>query len=311
MQFFMYDHSTTPICPSEQHIKTESVNMGAVEMLNLILGLPLIIGDLVPVGDELWGVFLLLRNVVLYSCGLKFTESELYFMESLISEFLVTYSAKFGGTLTLKFHNLTHYPTIIRKLGPLYNVWSMRCEGKHAELKKVAMCAGNFKNICKTVAIRHQMRLADRLMAAKGLEGFNISVSRCQSVLLAEICNGETISSLLGNYDLYREIFLTDKVSIDTTEYRHRDVMILGCDDFFPLFVRVKQILFTDAREAYCLCAKLHTVTLSSHLQAYEVQETAEYAIVSLSEFQSLISPWPLRYRTIAGTSFISLRHKI
>jgi hypothetical protein len=311
VQFFIYDHSTVPVCPSEHNIKSESVNLGAVEMLNFVLGLPIIIGDLVPVGDEKWEVFLLLRTVVLYCCALAFTESELHFMDTLISEFLSAYSSKFKGTLTLKFHNLTHYPTVIKRLGPLYNMWAMRCEGKHSELKKVAMCAGSFKNICKTVATRHQMRLADRLMAAKGLEGFCISVSKCQSVVLADLSDGLIISSMLGNYGIYRELFQTDKVSVGTTVYRNGDVLIIGSDDLFPLFGRIKQIFLTDAREAYFLYIKLHTVTLNSHYQAYEVQETAECALMSLSKIQSLPSPWALRYRTVAGMCLISLRHKI
>ncbi len=39
-------------------------------------------------------------------------------------------------------------------------MWSMRCEGKHADLKKVLQCAGNFKNVCHSLAMRHQMKQA-------------------------------------------------------------------------------------------------------------------------------------------------------
>jgi hypothetical protein len=113
MQFFVYDHYSAPACPKEQHIKTDEVNMSAVEILNFVLGLPLSIGDLVPLEDELWEVLLLLQRVVLYAYGLKFTVNEPQFMEAHILEFLAAYSSRFCCNFTSRFHNLTHYPMII------------------------------------------------------------------------------------------------------------------------------------------------------------------------------------------------------
>jgi len=56
-----------------------------------------------------------------------------------LAEFLAEYTRLLGCSLSLKFDNLTHYPRIIATVGPLHHMWVMRCEAKHAELKKVAL----------------------------------------------------------------------------------------------------------------------------------------------------------------------------
>ena len=45
---------------------------------------------------------------------------------------------------------------IFARYGPLSRVWCMRFEAKNSYFKGVARSVGNFKNIAKTVATRHQ-----------------------------------------------------------------------------------------------------------------------------------------------------------
>lgn len=311
MQVFIYDHSSAPPCPSYQHVLNESINIGAIEMLNLVLGLPLLIGDLVPVGDRWWEVFLLLRKVILYACGLQFTKSELEFMRVLIAEFLEEYISIYECGLSLKFHNLTHYPSVIKQLGPLYNIWAMRCEAKHAESKKVASSVGNFRNICKTVAVRHQMRQAARFLARRGLEDSVLSVSKCTAMMLYQTTDGATISSLLGNYGLFREIFQTNCISLNSVEYRVGDILAVSSDGLFPVFMQIHKVFITDARECQFVGMKLITVGEIHHFQAYEVEKTSNYLCVTAHDLNAIISPWPLHCRSSGRLLLVSLRHKL
>nr|XP_047132666.1 uncharacterized protein LOC124811327 [Hydra vulgaris] len=160
MRNFSYDHSSFPSCPTKYQIKNGSTNIGAIEMLNLVLSFPLLVGDLVPLEDNVWVVFLL--------CG-----------------------------LTLKFHNLIHYPRIIKMLGSLSHMWVMRCEGKLRGFRRTASSVENFKNVCKTVAIRHQMDQSTRFMAKHGLKNNKFCVAKTEPILL--------ISELIGKYtELYQ-----------------------------------------------------------------------------------------------------------
>jgi hypothetical protein len=311
MKFFKFDHSSVPSCPSERTIKEESFHMGAIEMLNVVLGLPLIIGSFVPEGDKCWNVFLLLRQVVLISMGLSFSLDELKYMGTVVAEFIHEYCIVFQSNATIKFHNLTHYPSIIRSLGPMYNMWCMRCEAKHAKLKKVAVSSGCFKNVCKTAAVRHQMCLADRLVSQKGLDDDEVTVTRCDNIMLCDLLDGEMLSSVLGNYGLYREIFRCNQCSFNGTEYNVGDIIITGADDLMPVFVQITHVFLNDALELMLVCKTLLTVAYNAHYQAYQVSETSENISIAVSKMGSLLSPWPLACRNVDNTKFVSLRHKL
>ena len=42
------------------------------------------------------------------------------------------------------------------RCGPLVHVWCMRYEAKHSYFKQLVRITGNFKNMLKTLSIRHQ-----------------------------------------------------------------------------------------------------------------------------------------------------------
>lgn len=55
-------------------------------------------------------------------------------------------------------HYMIHYPRLILSYGPLVHLSCLRFEAKHQYFKRVATVLGNFKNITKTLARRHQFR---------------------------------------------------------------------------------------------------------------------------------------------------------
>lgn len=65
-----------------------------------------------------------------------------------------------------KHHYIEHYPDLVRRFGPLVNLWTMRFEGKHRFFKRVVHDTQNFKNVLKTLADRHQYMVAYHLSAS-------------------------------------------------------------------------------------------------------------------------------------------------
>lgn len=63
-----------------------------------------------------------------------------------------------------KHHFLLHYPSIMRKIGPLWNICCLRFESKNREGKQIAHPAICRVNICKTIAIRHQLMMNYRFI---------------------------------------------------------------------------------------------------------------------------------------------------
>ncbi|KAG1686583.1 hypothetical protein GQR58_008695 [Nymphon striatum] len=54
-------------------------------------------------------------------------------------------------------HYTLNYPRLMREVGPLIRHWVMQYEEKHNFFKRAAVVVGNFINLAKTLAIRHQM----------------------------------------------------------------------------------------------------------------------------------------------------------
>ena len=68
-----------------------------------------------------------------------------------------------------KQHFMVHYPQQILCMGPIINSWNMRNESKLKLCKKVSKF-GNFKNICCSVAMKHQRWMCLQLQSKNFLE---------------------------------------------------------------------------------------------------------------------------------------------
>lgn len=76
----------------------------------------------------------------------------------------------FKTKLIPKHHNVLHYPSAIRQIGPLINYWMMRFESKHLFFTTAAKRTNNFVNIAKTLAFKHQEALSYKTFATDQIE---------------------------------------------------------------------------------------------------------------------------------------------
>ena len=60
--------------------------------------------------------------------------------------------------------NIGFHGLILYRCGPLSRMWCMRYEAKHSYFKQLARVMGNFKNISKTLAERHQHYMCYHMM---------------------------------------------------------------------------------------------------------------------------------------------------
>lgn len=98
-------------------------------------------------------------------------------------------------TIIPKMHYMLHYPSQIRKYGPLVHSWTMRYESKLRILKR----ASRHENICKTVAKKHQHLLCYYLNNGRPFFQRNIEVGPTES------------TSTLSSYTDFHQ-FISDKV---------------------------------------------------------------------------------------------------
>nr|XP_023028858.1 uncharacterized protein LOC111517034 [Leptinotarsa decemlineata] len=140
IQFFNYNSSEKNKPPplKANHIKEGCIILSSSEMMCLVLNLRLIVGDLVPENNEVWGYYLLLLEITEIVIASSISSPTIELLKSLIEQHNHLYVHLFKDNLKPKFHFLLHYPRIISKVGPLCNIQTIRFEAKHKELKTTA-----------------------------------------------------------------------------------------------------------------------------------------------------------------------------
>ena len=131
------------------------IRQSASQMMTLTQHLPLIIGDKIPEGDSHWNSFLLLLRICQIANSPNTSPDTIAYFRVLIEEKLHTFKELYPHERLLpKHHYMLHYPAQIERFGPLIQCWTMRHESKLSFVKKVSRLS-NYKNICKTVAKKH------------------------------------------------------------------------------------------------------------------------------------------------------------
>ncbi|XP_022160294.1 uncharacterized protein LOC111026502 [Myzus persicae] len=148
-----------PCTINMDHIDVGNVKQSASEMLILVRYFGLIIGDLIPIEEPVWILFITLRKVLDIMLSPALEEGSIYLLKTLIAELNDLYLKYSNNCLKPKFHFLVHYPSMIKKFGPVSHIWAMRYEAKHRILKICARSSFNRRNLCLTLAIKHKLQL--------------------------------------------------------------------------------------------------------------------------------------------------------
>jgi len=145
---------------TELHLSKFRLKMTAREMMTFVHYFSLMIGDLIPIYDEVWNFYLVFIKIIDILLSYKYTESTISYLKQLISQHNSMYTHFFNDTLKPKHHFLIHYPSIIEQSGPPRHYWCFRFEGKHKELKMYARTTSSRKNITLTLAKKFQFKFA-------------------------------------------------------------------------------------------------------------------------------------------------------
>lgn len=94
----------------------------------------------------------------------QFSDESIAYIESKISDHRQRYQEVFPNKKLLpKHHYIEHYPQLIKLLGPLVGLWTIRFEAKHSFFKKVMKHTSCFKNVPLSLAVKHQIMIGYHL----------------------------------------------------------------------------------------------------------------------------------------------------
>lgn len=298
------DSSSKPPVLNVENIHKNNLRLSASEMLVLVRYFGLIIGDFVPINDPVWHLYILLRQILdlVTSLSLQIDSCEL--LQILIVEHHELYLKFSRQHLKPKHHFMLHYHTMLKKFGPLIALWSMRFEAKHRISKIAANTTSNRRNICKTLAIKHQLQLNDLFFKGSLPSHFETGPPNILSDLELEVLK----KCLQLNF--IRSIVKCPWVSIKGTKYKPKLVLTLDIyENDLPIFGIIEDIVVFNDTLVIFKCMRTNTVIFDDHVFSYEVKLGDECTFVY---HHALLSYIPNNINVLPnGRSYVTLRSSI
>ena len=171
---------------------------------------------------------------------------------------------------------MIHYPSSIRKIGPLLYVWCMRYEAKHKMFKDYFK---NFKNITKSLAKRHQMAIAYHW------ETFTLKQKEYGPMKSFSLRDEIVVNSEMCEMLLSKDVFSTSWVKFDGVEYKGGLVVCSSMEEDMPVFCQIDDVLLVED-DVYFLTKKLFTEMFVEHHHAFKVLPTEERCVMKMTELK-------------------------
>ena len=254
--------------------KDGTIKQSASEMWCLFRNLPMMIGDLIPADDPYWELILGLLGIMSMLFAPAITRDATFMLEILINDHLELFKQLYPEEkIKPKQHYLVHYPRCIRKVGPLVKFWVMRFEAKHNFFRRLSHVVCNFKNICKTMAYRHQYAQCYRFYMNKNINDDAIEVGKGSVNLLADVPECDVIRLACGSIGLYENIFMAKWIRVHGTLYRPGMFVVAHVDtnDALPDFGKILSIVVIPGKTLLTI-EEWNTKYFHKHLNAYAIE---------------------------------------
>lgn len=165
----------------QSHIGDKCINMYASEMLCLIRNIGVLIGDFVPKGNVYWQIVISLKEILDILISPVVHDGIPIYLAHLIRRHLSMLVSLDEKHLVVKHHMLPHYPKCIEETGPIWNMNTLRGESKNQEEKLAVKNSCNRQNVCKSIAIKLQLRLSHRLINQKEIKRSLYEKKECKT----------------------------------------------------------------------------------------------------------------------------------
>ena len=305
--FGAIDADNAPPVIGADNLRNNNIKMSASEMWTFVRHFGIIVGDLIPSDDEVWQLYLNIRQILALVTSTSIQRESSAQLKNLIKEHHWLARHLLNRTLKATDHHLLHYPTVMNASGPLINFWSMRFEAKHQESKISAVVSHTKHNLCKTIARRHQFKLAYMLH-------FNVLFSKS---LTFGPSNLYRIKDLLISFDKT----LTDNYySLDTSINVHKwlnnngikyqpdmVLMIEHDDENGPQFGYLKFCCIDKTGIVFFIYQRLISI-FNYHFDAYEI--TGKFKKHRIIKHENLLDVRPTVLIKKNAQNFILLRNR-
>lgn len=278
IKYFTYDDFEKNIPPpvSKQHLTNGVIVFSATEMLCFVRNFRFIIGEFIPEGDAVWQYYLVLLEITEILLSQAISQPLLENLKTLLIEHHEMFIDLFKIDLKPKYHILSHYATIIKKIGPPIFVSSFKGEAKHRDLKSVAQSIRSRKNLPLSIVTKCQLKSCYRYFSKEGL---------LDDISFSDLDESDDATYL-------KEDFEVTWYQINGTKYKVNKILLYKYEDDLPIFIKIKKIYVARniLKLTHFECLLLKTIGFNTHFRAYQITEEIphKYFISEIDNFFSV-----------------------
>lgn len=272
---FNFGHLFKNSKPSFFDLDKKNLNQNASQIYCLMVNVPFILFDKKDELNELWICVQSLLRVMQIIFSDSILESDLIELKRCIETHLKSYMDVFKEKLKPKHHFLTHYPSVIRLLGPVKKFWMMRMESKHKFFTDFSRKFNNFINLTKSLAVKHQQMMVN---INRNYEN-DVIESKKKTCL-----NNDLISRMaIFNFDKEPNLYAIKFLIYNGIEYRKGFNVLKG-----KKFYHIKQII-SDGKGLFIFaCTTFKVSGFNSFCNSFEVEKDNSSPELSLLSLNSL-----------------------
>jgi len=285
----------------------ESIKQNAGRTWCLLRLLPLMVGPKVPADDEHWNFFLALKDIVEIAFAPRLALGHVLLLQTKIQNHIATFNVLFcDNALKPKHHFMLHYPRYFLLFGNLRLCWCMRFESKHYYFTRLTRVVNNYKNICSTLAQRHQMQLAYHLASDNAFLEHNVSMSCTVNADMNYLSDSVVDALQQNNVSRSDPLHQCKFVSVNGLTYRCRMYVITDFDSNSdtPVFGRIDNIFIQQMKVHFLLriCKSIY----DSHLSSYLLHVTDS---ITVRKVEQLLDCYPLSSYVVGLNRFVVLKN--
>lgn len=244
--------------------------------------LPLVIGEWVPEDQPHYKTFLILRTILDITMAPVICIERVMYLRDIIEEHHQRFLECYPEVAVIpKMHYIIHLPQWIMKVGPIVRFWTMRFEGQHKLFKKLSSAMGNFINVAKSLAQRHQEYQCYHQLNKDNFFNEKASVGSTNSKCVADLCYRNKLMEKIPALAEDQCVETTARVEVMGTTYRTGCCLLIGCHLNLPEFAKLQQIV-VHCHEIYLVLEVLTTCRFYDHFHSYEVESSVNPATAIL-----------------------------
>lgn len=255
-----------------ERLESKKLLMSASEMQCFTHHFGLIVGNFIPKEDPAWKFYIQNLKFLDLVYLPSYSENDIIILTETIAKMNQMYQDIFNQNLKPKHHIITHYPTLIKRYGPLYYISSMRYEAKHKIMKNYSKNTSCRINLSWSLARKLQYSFANRLLNNIGLSD-NIYIGSSKHINLND---SDKLHGLKMSQQLQRLIKLNamqaSNVTINGIKFSTKLCITRRKNNQLEL-LRILNILYVteNISNIFFICQKYENVEFNEDYWCYEL----------------------------------------